>query len=231
MKEELDQSTTPPLCKTGCGFYVNKETGGFCSNNQEPMENQDLSNEVVKKRNRCHVCNKRVGLVPFSCRCGESFRALHRMPEKHACKFNFKAAGHVVIEKHNPLCVADKLEFRLRCVLTCCGLKVKRYGVKCDGDEKKELLVESRVLIPETTFVGVESRVLIPETTFVDVESRGRICLNFIFLIPRSGGIRRTKANLEKNVLTWSPKQSRVLADKAGNIMVVMVGIGELTFE
>ncbi|GKD77361.1 zinc knuckle CX2CX4HX4C containing protein, partial [Tanacetum coccineum] len=29
-----------------------------------------------------------------------------------------------------------------------------------------------RVLIPETTFVGVESKVLIPETTFVNVESR-----------------------------------------------------------
>ena len=28
--------------------------------------------------------------------------------------------------------------------------------------------VESRVLIPETTFVGVESRVLIPETTVWD---------------------------------------------------------------
>nr|GEY92987.1 reverse transcriptase domain-containing protein [Tanacetum cinerariifolium] len=45
-------------------------------------------------------------------------------------------------------------------------------GVKCGGDEKKELLVESRVLIPETTFVGVESRVLIPEMTYVDIESR-----------------------------------------------------------
>nr|GEW59792.1 organic cation/carnitine transporter 7 [Tanacetum cinerariifolium] len=45
-------------------------------------------------------------------------------------------------------------------------------GVNCGGDEKKELLVESKVLIPETTFVGVESMVLIPETTFVDVESR-----------------------------------------------------------
>nr|GEU69808.1 reverse transcriptase domain-containing protein [Tanacetum cinerariifolium] len=77
-------------------------------------------------------------------RCGESFCGLHWMPEKHACKFDFKAAGRVVIEKHNPLCVADKLE--------------------------------------------------------------GRICLNFIFLIPCFGGIRRTKVNLEKNVLTWSPK-------------------------
>nr|GEX35174.1 zinc finger A20 and AN1 domain-containing stress-associated protein 9-like [Tanacetum cinerariifolium] len=115
MKEELDQSTTPPFCKTGCGFYVNKETRGICSScykadvlkkkassevpkildvnnnvdNQEPVENHDQSNEVVKKRNRCHVCNKHVGLVPFSCRCGESFCGLHRMPEKHACKFDF----------------------------------------------------------------------------------------------------------------------------------------------
>ncbi|GJT63436.1 hypothetical protein Tco_1006969 [Tanacetum coccineum] len=40
--------------------------------------------------------------------------------------------------------------------------------------------VESRVLIPETTFVGVESRVSNPETTFVGVESRidtASICL------------------------------------------------------
>nr|GEU28894.1 putative zinc finger A20 and AN1 domain-containing stress-associated protein 8 [Tanacetum cinerariifolium] len=140
MKEELDQSTTPPLFKTSCGFYVNKETGGFCSScykadvlkkkassevpkipdvnknvdNQKPMENHHQSNEVVKKRNQCHVCSKRVGLVPFLCRCGESFCGLHRMPEEHACKFDFKAAGRVVIEKQNPLCVADKLEFRLQ---------------------------------------------------------------------------------------------------------------------
>nr|GEY41174.1 zinc finger, AN1-type [Tanacetum cinerariifolium] len=109
MKEELDQSTTPPLCKTGCGFYINKETGGFCSScykadalknkassevpkilgvnnnvdNQEPVENQDQSNEVVKKRNRCHVCNKRVGLVPFSCRCDKYFVEYTEIEVKH----------------------------------------------------------------------------------------------------------------------------------------------------
>ncbi|GKB54780.1 putative zinc finger A20 and AN1 domain-containing stress-associated protein 8 [Tanacetum coccineum] len=105
MKEELDQSTTPPLCKTGCGFYVDKETGDFCSSCYK-------SNEVVKKRNRCHVCNKRVGLVPFLCRCGESFCGLHRMLRRNMRVIDFKAAGRVVLEKHNPRCVADKLEFR-----------------------------------------------------------------------------------------------------------------------
>nr|GEV68710.1 zinc finger, AN1-type, zinc finger, A20-type [Tanacetum cinerariifolium] len=75
MKEELDQLTTPPLCKTSCGFYVNKETGGFCSScykadvlkkkassevpkilnvnnnvdNQEPVKNHDQSNKLLRK--------------------------------------------------------------------------------------------------------------------------------------------------------------------------------------
>nr|GEU65528.1 hypothetical protein [Tanacetum cinerariifolium] len=46
---------------------------------------------------------------------------------------------------------------------------VLRFNV---GDEKKELFVESRVLILETTFVGAESMVLILEMTYVNVESR-----------------------------------------------------------
>ncbi|GJR79143.1 Ran-binding protein 1 homolog b-like protein [Tanacetum coccineum] len=41
--------------------------------------------------------------------------------------------------------------------------KAKLYRFDKDGTS-----VESRVLIPETTFVGVESRVLIPETTVWD---------------------------------------------------------------
>nr|GEV58525.1 hypothetical protein [Tanacetum cinerariifolium] len=40
---------------------------------------------------------------------------------------------------------------------------------KQGSDEEVDI---SKVLIPETTFVGVESRVLIPEMNFVDVESR-----------------------------------------------------------
>nr|GEY84581.1 putative zinc finger A20 and AN1 domain-containing stress-associated protein 8 [Tanacetum cinerariifolium] len=101
MKEELNQQH----------LHFAKPVADNNEDNQEPVENHDQSNEVVKKRNRCHVCNKRVGLVPFSYRCDESFCGLHRMPEKHACKFDFKVVGRVVIEKHNPLCVADKLEF------------------------------------------------------------------------------------------------------------------------
>nr|GEU28899.1 ribonuclease H-like domain-containing protein [Tanacetum cinerariifolium] len=43
---------------------------------------------------------------------GASLCGLHQMPKKHEGKFDFKAAGHVILEKHNALCMADKLEFR-----------------------------------------------------------------------------------------------------------------------
>nr|GEV01550.1 auxin-responsive GH3 family protein [Tanacetum cinerariifolium] len=66
------------------------------------------------------------------------------------------------------ICVLMSLRFYLSGFISM----VERKGVKCGGDEKKELLVEFRVLIPKTTFLGFESRVLIPEMTFVDVESR-----------------------------------------------------------
>ncbi|GJT03765.1 hypothetical protein Tco_0838227 [Tanacetum coccineum] len=60
------------------------------------------------------------------------------------------------------------------------GTPKSGVGVASMGVMRFELLMTSksgdkvdlRVLIPETTFVGVESRILIPETTFVSVESK-----------------------------------------------------------
>ena len=48
----------------------------------------DTSNKPVK--NRCLVCNKRVGLVGgFTCRCGGLFCAKHRSENDHDCSYNF----------------------------------------------------------------------------------------------------------------------------------------------
>nr|XP_009631746.1 putative zinc finger A20 and AN1 domain-containing stress-associated protein 8 [Nicotiana tomentosiformis] len=38
---------------------------------------------------------------------------IHRYPEEHACTFNFKSMGRVLLAKENPLCKADKLEYRI----------------------------------------------------------------------------------------------------------------------
>ncbi|EES13894.1 zinc finger A20 and AN1 domain-containing stress-associated protein 9 [Sorghum bicolor] len=59
--------------------------------------------------NRCASCRKKVGLLGFPCRCGGTFCALHRYAEKHACDFDFKAAGREKIAKNNPLVVAAKI--------------------------------------------------------------------------------------------------------------------------
>ncbi|CAN6577439.1 unnamed protein product [Malus baccata var. baccata] len=65
---------------------------------------------VVSQPNRCTVCRKRVGLTGFKCRCGTTFCAVHRYPEKHACSFDFKTLGREEIARSNPLVIAEKLE-------------------------------------------------------------------------------------------------------------------------
>lgn len=58
---------------------------------------------------RCSSCNKKVGLVAFPCRCGATFCGVHRYPEEHECKFDFKAAGKDTIVRDNPVVKADKV--------------------------------------------------------------------------------------------------------------------------
>ncbi|KAH7405564.1 hypothetical protein KP509_15G076000 [Ceratopteris richardii] len=62
------------------------------------------------KPNRCNLCNKRVGLTGFKCRCGGLFCSLHRYNDKHNCSFDYKSAGREAISKANPIIKADKIE-------------------------------------------------------------------------------------------------------------------------
>lgn len=59
---------------------------------------------------RCFLkyCRKKT-LIPYKCSCSESFCLSHRMPEDHACKYDFRKNGKDSIEKHNPKVVSDKL--------------------------------------------------------------------------------------------------------------------------
>ncbi|KAG8381457.1 hypothetical protein BUALT_Bualt06G0123900 [Buddleja alternifolia] len=64
-------------------------------------------------KSRCGCCNKKVGLLGFVCRCGETFCRSHRYPEAHPCNFDFKSAGKIAIAKENPVCKADKISDRV----------------------------------------------------------------------------------------------------------------------
>ncbi|KAK1257040.1 Zinc finger A20 and AN1 domain-containing stress-associated protein 6 [Acorus gramineus] len=80
----------------------NKDDGG------EPSE------AVVKPpstvTNRCMACQKRVGLIGFTCRCGGTFCGSHRYSESHGCLFDYRGAGREAIAKANPVVKADKVE-------------------------------------------------------------------------------------------------------------------------
>ncbi|XP_070054767.1 zinc finger A20 and AN1 domain-containing stress-associated protein 9-like [Nicotiana tomentosiformis] len=65
------------------------------------------------KTERCNSCKKKVGLVGFSCKCGGIFCRIHWFPEELACTINFKSLGRALLVKENPLCKADKLEYRI----------------------------------------------------------------------------------------------------------------------
>ena len=46
-----------------------------------------------KKENRCNHCNKKYGLMSFSCNCNRVFCITCKNPESHNCTFDFKVLG------------------------------------------------------------------------------------------------------------------------------------------
>ncbi|KAH7285054.1 hypothetical protein KP509_33G010200 [Ceratopteris richardii] len=68
------------------------------------------TSEQPPKPNRCNMCNKRVGLTGFKCRCGGLFCSLHRYNDKHSCTFDYKSAGREAILKANPVVKAEKVD-------------------------------------------------------------------------------------------------------------------------
>ncbi|XP_076333302.1 AN1-type zinc finger protein 6-like isoform X2 [Tachypleus tridentatus] len=66
--------------------------------------------EEKKKKNRCQMCRKKVGLTGFYCRCGGLFCSLHRYSDEHSCTFDYKMMGAEEIRKNNPIVVGEKVQ-------------------------------------------------------------------------------------------------------------------------
>jgi hypothetical protein len=64
------------------------------------------------KKNRCAApnCSRRLALTDFDCRCGARHCAEHRVPEAHACTFDFRAAARSTLATQLNRVVGDKLE-------------------------------------------------------------------------------------------------------------------------
>lgn len=53
---------------------------------------------------------KRVGPLPYACRCGFTFCKTHRLPELHSCDFNFKEQWQRQLRDSFPPILSKKIE-------------------------------------------------------------------------------------------------------------------------
>ena len=67
--------------------------------------------KVKKKKNICQHkgCKKKLNIISYSCQCQKKFCAEHRLPEDHACTFDYKARGRELIAKKNPQIINAKI--------------------------------------------------------------------------------------------------------------------------
>ena len=65
-----------------------------------------------KPSNRCFYadCKKKLLLSDHTCKCNERYCMTHRMPEEHACSFDYKAAVRALLTSANPKVAGQKFE-------------------------------------------------------------------------------------------------------------------------
>ena len=84
----------------------------------ETIETLDVKKEAIEIESwvkkvqevpRCISCSKKVGLLGFKCHCERLFCRNHRMPESHACTFDFVAIAKEKLAKENIVVKAEKV--------------------------------------------------------------------------------------------------------------------------
>lgn len=108
-------STTPSVetATTTIAVPPNKDekvTEGATGGSNAADTSSPDSSPDKKKKNRCHMCKKKVGLTGFLCRCGGLYCSLHRYSDKHECTFDYKEHAQEQIRKNNPVIVGEKIQ-------------------------------------------------------------------------------------------------------------------------
>jgi predicted nucleic acid binding AN1-type Zn finger protein len=61
------------------------------------------------KKIRCACCNKKLGLLGFTCKCGGNYCAEHRMSDRHACSYDYRQETAKRLEEQLVKVVGDKI--------------------------------------------------------------------------------------------------------------------------
>ena len=69
---------------------------------QKAEQQQDQKQKQKDQKARCPVegCNKKLGLVDFKCKCQNTYCAKHRVPDTHACSYDFRQEQTNRLMKH-----------------------------------------------------------------------------------------------------------------------------------
>jgi len=80
-------------------------------NKIDASSNACNTSNITTKRNRCFVCNKKVGLLGFECKCNTNavFCSTHRYFNEHGCTLNVKETYQELLKKQNQVVVAPKI--------------------------------------------------------------------------------------------------------------------------
>lgn len=89
-------------------------TKNYNASVESRQTNETKTDNGVVKKNVCSVCNKKLGLIGFKCKCGKDNCSIHRYPESHPCTHDWIAEGKQQISQKNPVVAADKINNRLK---------------------------------------------------------------------------------------------------------------------
>lgn len=85
----------------------------FASINVDNINNIKSERKKKKKKtNRCVICNKKVGILGFKCKCSEEhlFCSAHRLPESHKCTFDHRLEEKNMLANKLVKVVSDKIQ-------------------------------------------------------------------------------------------------------------------------
>ncbi|GBP87807.1 AN1-type zinc finger protein 5 [Eumeta japonica] len=108
LKSEMDSSKRAAKRKLEEDSGAGTSGVGSAGASDTDADDKDPSKDK-KKKNRCAVCRKKVGLTGFECRCGGLFCAVHRYSDKHECSFDYRELGAQEIRRNNPVVVSQKI--------------------------------------------------------------------------------------------------------------------------
>lgn len=80
---------------------------------QKEQQKAEQKQTQKDQKARCPVegCNKKLGLVDFKCKCQNTYCAKHRVPDTHACSYDFRQEQTNRLMKHmSTAIVGNKIE-------------------------------------------------------------------------------------------------------------------------